>query len=80
MAVLGGTIPPDLCGGALKFGVVLSTAASDLDGIMTIFCIVGPKAPASHDQPSGEGVTLVVPGVVNFNHTVGGENIYIQTS
>jgi hypothetical protein len=39
---------------------------------------LGPKVPASHDQLSGEGVTLVVPGVLNFNHTAGGENVYIQ--
>jgi hypothetical protein len=76
--VLGDPLPPDLCGGALKFGVVLSTPIGDLDGILTVFCILGPKVPASHDQLSGEGVTLVVPGVLNFNHTAGGENVYIQ--
>lgn len=78
--VLGNPIPPDLCGGAVKFAASFSTPIGDLDGYITVFCIVGPKAPASHDQPSGEGVTVVVPGIINFNHTGGGENIYIQTS
>jgi hypothetical protein len=39
-----------------------------------------PKTPSSHDDPSGEGVTVVAPGIINFNHTGGGENIYVQTS
>jgi hypothetical protein len=76
--VLGDPIPPELCGGALKFAATFSTPLGDLDGIITVFCIVGPKVPASHDQPSGEGVTVVVPGIINFNHTGGGENVYVQ--
>jgi hypothetical protein len=78
--VLGDPLPPEACGGKLKFAATFSTPIGELDGIITVFCIVGPKAPASHDQPSGEGVTVVVPGIINFNHTGGGENIYIQTS
>jgi hypothetical protein len=78
--VLGEPIPPELCGGAVKFAATFSTPIGDLDGIITVFCIVGPKAPSSHNEPSGEGVTVVVPGIINFNHTGGGENIYVQTS
>jgi hypothetical protein len=78
--VLGDPIPPDLCGGAVTFAASFSTPIGELDGIITVFCIVGPKAPASHDDPAGEGVTVVVPGIINFNHVGGGENIYIQTS
>lgn len=78
--VLGEPIPSDLCGGMLKFAATFSTPLGELDGIITVFCIVGPNAPASHDQPSGEGVTVVVPGIINFNHTGGGENVYVQTS
>jgi hypothetical protein len=70
----------DLCGGAVKLRVQLTTPAGTLPGTLTVFCIVGPKAPASHNTPPGEGVTLNVPGVINFNHTGGGENIYIRTS
>ena len=39
----------------------------------------GPQAPASHNgSRGGEGVTLDVPGIINFNHTGGGENIYVR--
>jgi hypothetical protein len=68
----------DLCGGAVKMRVDLITPAGTLPAILTVFCIVGPKAPASHNTPAGEGVTLNVPGVINFNHPGGGENIYIK--
>lgn len=69
----------DLCGGAVKMRVQLSVdGGGTLPGILTVFCIVGPKAPASHNSPPGEGVTLVIPGVANFNHTGGGENIFIR--
>lgn len=78
--VLGEPIPSDLCGGAVKFAATFSTPLGELGGIITVFCIVGPKAPSSHNEPSGEGVTVVVPGIINFNHTVHGDNIFIQTS
>ncbi len=78
--VLGTPIPEDLCGGAVKFAATFSTPIGELDGIITVFCIVGPKAPSSHNEPSGEGVTVVVPGFINFNHTGGGENVYVQLS
>jgi hypothetical protein len=69
-----------LCGGAVKLRVELVTPGGTLPGTLTVFCIVGPRAPASHNTPPGEGVTLNVPGVINFNHTGGGENIYVRTS
>jgi hypothetical protein len=78
--VLGDPIPPEFCGGVVRFAASFGTPIGELDGIITVFCIVGPKAPASHDDPSGEGVTVVVPGIINFNHTGGGENVFIQTS
>lgn len=76
------TLPPDFCGGALKLDVTLTPTGTTLalDAKLTIFCIVGPQAPSSHDDPSEEGITLVVPGVANFNELVSGMNIYIQTS
>jgi hypothetical protein len=42
--------------------------------------LVGPDAPASIEHAFTEGVTVLVPGIVNFNHPGGGDNIYIQTS
>ena len=79
---LGVTLPANFCGGALKLDITLTPTGTDieLDGNLTIFCIVGPQAPSSHDDPSEEGITLGVPGVANFNRIVGGMNIYIQTS
>src|ERR671925_2441421 len=60
----------DLCGGAVKMRVTLDTPLGQLPGIMTVFCIIGPQAPSSHNGSSGgEGVTVVVPGIINFNHT-----------
>lgn len=82
----GVTLPPDFCGGALKMRVLLTVrsppalAGFTTEAILTVFCIVGPQAPSSHDDPSEEGVTLVVPGFINFNEIVSGLNIYIQTS
>jgi hypothetical protein len=75
------TIPANLCGGILKLRVELVTPVGTFDGILTVFCIIGEHAPASHTFPSpGEGVTLSVPGVINFNHTDGGMNVFIRTS
>lgn len=68
----------DLCGGKLKLRVLLDTAAGQFKGILTVFCIVGPKAPKSHNEPPEEGVTLNIPGVINFNHVAGGANIYVR--
>jgi hypothetical protein len=80
--VMGQEIPPNLCGGKLKMRVVLTPDDTDLQipAILTVFCIIGPNPPNNHDDPSGEGVTLVVPGIINFNKVVTGDNVYIQTS
>jgi hypothetical protein len=78
---LGADLGDDnLCGGAVKMGVMLDTPIGELPGMMTVFCIVGPQAPSSHNEPDGEGVTVNVPGIINFNHTVHGENIYVRVS
>lgn len=68
----------NLCGGAVKMAVTLDTPIGQFPAMLTVFCIVGPMAPASHNTPDGEGVTLSVPGVINFNHTGGGDNIFVR--
>jgi hypothetical protein len=78
--VFGTPIPPDLCGGAVKMRVTLETPSGEVPGIMTVFCVIGPHAPQSVLGPLTEGVTLDVPGVINFNHSTGGDNVYIQIS
>jgi hypothetical protein len=74
-------IPPFICGGALKLRVLLTAGSQQLEGILTIFCIVGENPPNSHDELSEEGVTLNVPGVINFNHVdfVGTNNFVRMT-
>lgn len=73
------TIPPFICGGALKLRVVLTAGALQLDGILTIFCIVGENPPNTHDELSEEGITLNVPGVINFNQLEPtGTNNFVQ--
>ncbi|HEV8682485.1 MAG TPA: hypothetical protein VGS09_06905 [Actinomycetota bacterium] len=82
-------LPPDLCGGALKMSVLLTVtgpapiAGFQAEGFLDVFCIIGPQAPESHDEPGEEGIRLVVPGIINFNKTPAQHanmNVYIQTA
>jgi hypothetical protein len=75
-------LPPEFCGGVVKMRIVATPSGTQLqiEAILTIFCIIGPNPPNSHDDPSGEGITLVVPGIINFNKIVEGMNVYIQMS
>jgi hypothetical protein len=73
------TIPPFICGGALKTSVLLTAGSQQFEGILTIFCIVGENPPNSHDELSEEGVTLNIPGVINFNQVdFEGTNNFVQ--
>jgi hypothetical protein len=74
------TLPPNFCGGKVKLRVTLTTPIGILPAIMTVVCIIGPNPPNSAFSTHSEGVQLDVPGVVNFNHTDGGDNVIIQTS
>ena len=80
--VFGSTIPPNLCGGAVKMNVTLTPTGTSLrlPGILTVFCVIGTHAPRSVLGPLTEGVTLNVPGIQNFNHSTGGDNDYMQIS
>jgi len=80
--VFGDPIPPDLCGGVVKMRVTLTPNGTSLQlpGTMTVFCVIGPQAPQSILGPLTEGVTLNVPGIINFNHSAGGDNVYVQIS
>jgi hypothetical protein len=68
----------DLCGGAVKMAVTLDTPLGQVPAVLTVFCIVGPMAPGSHNTEDGEGVTLNIQDFINFNHTGGGENIFVR--
>src|SRR6266542_6182046 len=80
--LFGDPIPPELCGGAVKMNVTLTPNGTSLQlpGTMTVFCVIGPHAPQSILGPLTEGVTLNVPGIQNFNHSAGGDNVYVQIS
>jgi len=80
--VFGNTIPPNFCGGRVAMSVMLRTPHGELPGILTVICVIGPNPPNSiiSNGDRSEGATLSVPGVINFNHTAGGENVIIQTS
>lgn len=72
-------IPPFICGGALKVAVQLTAGTQQAEGILTVFCIVGDDPPNSHDELSEEGVTLNVPGLINFNEVdFVGTNNFVQ--
>jgi len=75
-------LPQDVCGGAVKMNVTLTPAGTSLaiPGTLTVFCIIGPNPPNSHDDPTGEGIHLVVPGIANFNKIISGMNMYIRQS
>ena len=62
----GEDLPDNFCGGKLKLRVQLDTAAGRFPAILKVFCIVGPNAARSHDEPAEEGVTLKIPGVIKL--------------
>jgi len=72
--VFGDPIPANFCGGVVKLRVTLTVGSTSLPGILTVFCVIGPNPPNS----ASEGVTLVVPGVINFNQVVVGDNVYVR--
>jgi hypothetical protein len=80
--VFGNPIPPNLCGGRVAMKVMLTTPLGQLPGILTVICVIGPNPPNSiiSSGDRSEGATLSVPGIVNFNHTAGGDNVIVQTS
>jgi hypothetical protein len=73
------SLPDNFCGGKVKMSVMFKTPLGELPGILTVICVIGPNPPNSIDAGRGEGATLSVPGVINFNHTAGGDNVIIQT-
>jgi hypothetical protein len=80
--VFGTPLPPNFCGGRVGMRVMLTTPLGELPGILTVICVIGPNPPNSiiSNGDRSEGATLSVPGVINFNHTAGGDNVIIQTS
>ena len=61
--VFGTPFPSNLCGGAVKMRVTLSTPEGSLPAIMTVICVIGTHAPQAILGPRSEGVTLNVQDV-----------------
>jgi len=80
--VFGTPLPPNVCGGRVAMRVTLTTPRGQLPGILTVFCVIGPNPPNSiiSNGDRSEGATLSVPGVVNFNHSAGGDNVIVRIS
>jgi hypothetical protein len=79
--VLGDPIPDNFCGGKVKLRVTLTTPLGQLPATMTVICIIGPNPPDSaFGANRSEGVMLDIPGVINFNHSAGGDNVIVQAS
>lgn len=75
-------LPPDFCGGQLVLdvrisGVSLSLGPVEVDGVLTITCLIGEDVPAGAE----EGITLDIPGVINFSETIdSGFTLFVSRS
>ncbi len=70
--VFGNPLPPDLCGGRLVLRVSL---VPDANPSLSLDDLLPDRRTAAERRG---GIRLVVPGVVNFNDVVTGENVYIK--
>jgi hypothetical protein len=79
--VFGTPIAAEACGGRVALRVTLTTPQGQLPATLTVFCVIGPNPPNSiiSNGDRSEGATLNVPGIINFNHSAGGDNVIIQT-
>src|SRR5262245_4277619 len=79
--VFGMPLPPNVCGGRVSMRVMLTTPLGQFPGILTVICVIGPNPPNSiiSSGDRSEGALLNVPGIINFNHTDGGDNVIFQT-
>ena len=78
--VVGGEpAPANFCGGFAVFpvhvvGHPVSGGTEEFDAVFTITCLVGGHVPTGAE----EAVGLDIPGVVNFDHPVSGENLFVK--
>src|SRR5437667_8375107 len=59
--VLGIPLPPNLCGGKLVLRVLLTNSSSgqQFDGVLWMFCIIGPNPPTAMTRRTAREHTLV---------------------
>jgi hypothetical protein len=78
--LFGDPIPPNFCGGKLQLRVLLTAGGRQMEGMLTIVCIIG-DVPGQYfvSRNATEGILLNVPGVENYNQQVSGMNVFIRT-
>jgi len=76
-----GGLPANFCGGLLVLSVHLvgPGGAPEFDGVLTVSCLIGANVPAGAE----EGITLDVPGLINFDQLIeeeSGLTLYLSRS
>jgi hypothetical protein len=73
----GGVLPSNFCGGRAILTMVAHPAPGvNVDAILTVTCDLTGGGSPPPGQP--EGVTVVVPGHLNFNKSVSGSNLFVE--
>ena len=77
----GEGFPPNFCGGLLVLSVhlVAEGGAPQADGVLTVSCLIGANVPAGAE----EGITLNVPGLIDFDELIAEESgltLYVSRS
>jgi hypothetical protein len=76
----GGGFPSNFCGGVLVLRVrLLASNGAQFEGVLTIFCAVGPNAPAGIP----DAITLEIVGVIDFDDPIpedSGLTLYVSRS
>ena len=69
------TLPPELEGGKsiMQIHLTPSSGGPGFNGILQVHCLIGNFPAGAH-----EGVRLEVQGIINFNHEVEGETVFIR--
>ena len=58
-------------------GVSLSLGPTEVDGVLSITCLIGDDIPAGAE----EGITLDIPGVINFSDLIeSGFTLFVSRS
>jgi hypothetical protein len=75
----GQPFPPDFCGGRAVMPVEIDGHAAsggkeEFDGVLTITCLVGDRVPPGAQELDA----LKIPGVIDFNRPVSGENLFVK--
>jgi hypothetical protein len=73
----GGRLPADFCGGRAILTMVAHPATGgNVDAILTVTCDLTDGGSPPPGQP--EGITVNVPGHLNFNKSVSGSNLFVE--